>query len=271
MQLPALEVAIVAAELEEREVRLLDALRREGIHLTEVLGDTWPPPLVSSDALVLWFPGTPIAERAIDLMALWLDQQLHRPGTLAVAASGDVEALLAAGLDDAVPRTISDRELVARIRALHRRMTRRPREGHLRFGALTVDTVERSAWMDGTMVSITPIEQAVLVTLIRAAGRALSRLALLDAAWGDGELEISERAVDNVILRLRRKLPRPEVIETVRGVGFRLATPRAEMRPRTDSHRRSRPSLRPAATEDCEDGEDLGDYAEPAAVGLPSR
>jgi DNA-binding response OmpR family regulator len=45
---------------------------------------------------------------------------------------------------------------------------------------------------------------------------------LLDAAWGAGELEISERAVDNVILRLRRKLPRPDMLETVRSIGFRL-------------------------------------------------
>ena len=253
----ALEVAAMAAGRQVVEERLLEALRREGIAVTERYGDRsgarsgdrgaersgdrgaersgeaepgdepWPLTGAGSAQLVLWFPGQApgerAGERAIERVATWLEAQPTAPAMLAVAAAEDVEALLAAGLDDVVPRTISDRELVARIRALHRRMTRRPREGQLRFGALTIDTVERAAWMDGAIISITPIEQAVLVTLIRARGRALSRGALLEAAWSDGDFEISERAVDNVILRLRRKLPRPEVIETVRGVGFRLA------------------------------------------------
>jgi DNA-binding response OmpR family regulator len=62
-----------------------------------------------------------------------------------------------------------------------------------------------------------------MAELIKARGRPLSRAELLDVAWGGGELEVSERAVDNVILRLRRKLPRADALETVRGVGFRLA------------------------------------------------
>jgi DNA-binding response OmpR family regulator len=74
---------------------------------------------------------------------------------------------------------------------------------------------------------LTSVELAVLRELMKARGRPLSRAALLDLAWGEGELEVSERAVDNVILRLRRKLPRPDLIETVRGVGFRLAPTRA--------------------------------------------
>jgi len=64
----------------------------------------------------------------------------------------------------------------------------------------------------------------VMRELMKARGRPLSRAELLDAAWGEGELDVSERAVDNVILRLRRKLPNPDAIETVRGVGFRLGS-----------------------------------------------
>jgi DNA-binding response OmpR family regulator len=64
----------------------------------------------------------------------------------------------------------------------------------------------------------------VVRALIDARGKPLSRPELLDAAWGDGDLDVSERAVDNVILRLRRKLPRPDVIETVRSIGFRVAS-----------------------------------------------
>lgn len=228
MEVPVLEVTVVASSRDAMDARLVDSLRREGIVLGEELGESWPA--LATSSLYLWFPG-PADQRLLDRVSAWLEAQAVRPAMLAIAAAEDVEALLAAGLDDAVPRTVSERELVARIRALHRRLTRRPREGQLRFGALTIDTVERAAWMDGSIVSITPIEQAVLVTLIRARGRALSRLALLEAAWSDGDFEISERAVDNVILRLRRKLPRPEVIETVRGVGFRLADGGRELHP----------------------------------------
>jgi hypothetical protein len=234
MEPSVLAVTVIASCAEVIVGRLTEALRREGIALTEELGEPWPAGAATA-AMYLWFPGEPHGPRApdrqIERVSGWLDTQAERPAALAVAAAEDIEALLAAGLDDAVPRTVSERELVARIRALHRRLTRRPREGQLRFGALTIDTVERAAWMDGAIVSITPIEQAVLVTLIRARGRALSRVALLEAAWSDGDFEISERAVDNVILRLRRKLPRPEVIETVRGVGFRLSDGGRELHP----------------------------------------
>jgi DNA-binding response OmpR family regulator len=51
----------------------------------------------------------------------------------------------------------------------------------------------------------------------------MSRSELLDHAWGSANFDISERAVDNVVLRLRRKLGKPDLIQTVRGVGFRIA------------------------------------------------
>lgn len=265
MVAPALSVTVVAATAADAEPRLLDCLRREGISVRPWYGSSWPtsdlaaaarggadeellpPSSAASTASTASAPSTPSTPSTSDEQVLpcyvwfpspavltelprWcqeLEMLVPRPGVLAIAAPDAVEDLLAGGVDDAVPRTISERELVARVRALHRRLRRRAPEGQLRYGALTIDTVERSAWIDGTVVSITPIEQAVLVALIRAGGRALTRVALLDAAWGEGDLEVSERAVDNVILRLRRKLPRPELIETVRGVGFRLATPTA--------------------------------------------
>jgi DNA-binding response OmpR family regulator len=62
----------------------------------------------------------------------------------------------------------------------------------------------------------------MVVALLRARGSVLTRAELLDQAWGGASFEVSERAVDNVVLRLRRKLGRPELVQTVRGVGFRL-------------------------------------------------
>jgi len=62
----------------------------------------------------------------------------------------------------------------------------------------------------------------MVVALVRARGGVLTRTELLDQAWGNDSLEVGERAVDNVVLRLRKKVGRPELIETVRGIDFRL-------------------------------------------------
>lgn len=149
-----------------------------------------------------------------------------RPGLIGIVEGGgarESEALLAAGFDDVVVTPVSARELVGRVRAVHRRVHwKGVPTGRLRFGELTLDVHGRSLWIDGRAITLTSIELAVVRELMKARGRPRSRADLLDTAWRDGELEITERAVDNVILRLRRKLPRP-VIETVRGVGFRLA------------------------------------------------
>ena len=172
------------------------------------LGDVEPPGLF---------------ERAV----AWAEHRSPRPALLACASSADralSERALAAGFDDAVVGPWSPRELAARIRALHRRVhwSGRPRVGRVRYGAMTLDTDGHELWIDGGCVALTSTEVSVIRTLMRAQGRAMTRAELLDAAWGAANFEVSERAVDNVILRLRRKLPRPDVIQTVRGVGFRI-------------------------------------------------
>ena len=136
----------------------------------------------------------------------------------------DSEAALAAGFDDAAIGPVSPRELAGRIRAVHRRVHWKglTRPGRIRHGEMTLDLDSHELWVHGETIQLTTTELAVLRALIRARGRTLSRGDILDTAWSDDELEVSERAVDNVILRLRRKLPKPELIQTVRGVGFRI-------------------------------------------------
>jgi two-component system phosphate regulon response regulator PhoB len=153
---------------------------------------------------------------------------MPRLGLVAWAPIGEkdcAETALAAGFDDAVAGNVSPRELAARIRAVHRRVQWQGsvRHGRLRFGALVLDVDGHELWLDGRSVALTTTEMQVIRALMRAGGRALTRTDLLDHAWGSANFDISERAVDNVILRLRRKLPRPELIQTVRGVGFRLS------------------------------------------------
>jgi DNA-binding response OmpR family regulator len=162
-----------------------------------------------------------------DKIVAWAATSELRPGLIGLLEDGvvrDSEALLAAGFDDAVLAPLSPRELAGRVRAVFRRVGwKENTNGRLRFGDLTLDLYGRALWIDGKTVALTSIELAVLRELMKARGRPLSRVELLDNAWGEGDLDVSERAVDNVILRLRRKLPRPELIETVRSVGFRIA------------------------------------------------
>ena len=163
-----------------------------------------------------------------EAIAAWAARAELRPGLIGLVQDGtgrEREALLAAGFDDVVATPASGRELAARVRAVYRRVHWKGiSHGRLRYGAFTLDLYGHSLWIDAKTIPLTSIELAVLRELMKARGRPLSRADLLDTAWGEADLEVSERAVDNVILRLRRKLPRPELLETVRSVGFRLAT-----------------------------------------------
>ena len=216
---------IVVAVMSAAAERVAAELRRDAVRIELATADvlrTAAGPAV----YVFWFDaalGVVLADRIVD----WANAADPRAGLIGVIEDGgghEREALLAAGFDDVLAGVLSARELGARIRAVHRRMHWSTRTGRLRYAGLTLDLDNHTLWADGRTISLTSIELAVMRELIKAAGRPLSRAALLDAAWGAGELEVSERAVDNVILRLRRKLPRPESLETVRSIGFRLTT-----------------------------------------------
>jgi DNA-binding response OmpR family regulator len=202
------------AEL-RRNAIVVDVVTAEVLHVPP----TVPVYVVSVDA--------PIASVLADKVVSWAGTSDQLPGLIGLIEDGSVrecEALLAAGFDDAVVTPVSPRELAGRVRAVHRRVHWKGiANGRMRFGELTLDLYGRSLWAEGRAIPLTSIELAVLRELMKARGRPLSRTELLDAAWGEADLEVSERAVDNVILRLRRKLPRPDLIETVRSVGFRLA------------------------------------------------
>ena len=224
MPIQLLRVTVVTAATTATTQALVNELRREPMHVELALFEILDSP-----------PATPVYVVSIDpamgglalRFVAWAATGEIQAGLIGLVASGsslDSEELLAAGFDDVVVAPVSSRELVARVRAVHRRVHwKGTTNGRLRFGDLTLDLYGRELWMDGTTIALTSIELAVVRELMKAQGRPLSRTELLDQAWGAGDLEVSERAVDNVILRLRRKLPRPDLIETVRSVGFRLA------------------------------------------------
>ena len=219
-----LHVTVVSIVTTASTQQLVSELRRDSMRVEVMTAAVLDQPPVDPVYVISLDPS--FAKILADRFVTWASTELHA-GLIAVVEDGspaDNELLLAAGFDDVVSAPFSARELVARVRAVHRRVHwKGVTNGRLRFGELTLDLYGRELWIHGKTITLTSIELAVLRELIKARGRPLSRADLLDLSWGEGDLEVSERAVDNVILRLRRKLPRPDLIETVRSVGFRIA------------------------------------------------
>jgi DNA-binding response OmpR family regulator len=146
---------------------------------------------------------------------------------IVVTARGDEidrVMLLELGADDYVVKPFGFRELVARIRAVLRRTgTAQPQtqaETLLDVGLLQIDTRRRSVRYDGRSMTLTPKEHDLLVYLAREPGAVHTREQIIEDVW-DENWWGSTKTLDVHIASLRKKLA-PELIETVRGVGFRL-------------------------------------------------
>ncbi len=145
------------------------------------------------------------------------------------------------GADDYLPKTFSPRELLARLRAVLRRVRRTsepllkvsgegnfPGKDELNLGALVIDLAARSATLSGQALALTPVEFDLLVVLGQSRGRVKSREQLLNEIR-DRNYDIFDRSIDVHISALRRKLAdppqNPRFIRTVRSAGYMLISP----------------------------------------------
>ncbi len=159
------------------------------------------------------------------------------PILMLTARGGEADRVagLEDGADDYLPKTVSARELLARIKALLRRAAARRYEADqerttLQVGELLIDVSGRKAALAATALSLTPVEFDLLCALARRRGTVCSRDELMEQVRGR-ELDAFDRAIDVHIAALRRKLgddPRaPRFIRTVRTAGYVLDDPGA--------------------------------------------
>jgi DNA-binding response OmpR family regulator len=126
------------------------------------------------------------------------------------------------GGDDYLTKPFSPREMVARVRAVLRRGREPVRAEVLEAGPVRLDPATREVSADGVPVALTATEFNLLEVLLRARGRVLGRSELLAQAWGQVDYGTS-RTVDVHVAQLRAKLGAACPVETVRGVGYRVA------------------------------------------------
>jgi two-component system phosphate regulon response regulator PhoB len=137
-----------------------------------------------------------------------------------------------AGADDYVVKPFNVRELILRIEARLKsrdnlpepeRKERPGRAGLLTVGKLVVDEKAHRVFVGGSEVHVSALEMRLILHLMRAPGRMCTRRKLLTEVWGYHP-EVTSRTVDTHVKRLRDKLGEAaELLQTVRGIGFRLA------------------------------------------------
>ena len=137
---------------------------------------------------------------------------------------------LEVGADDYVVKPYSVRELLLRIQAVLRRtgVAETPEEDGVEVGGIRVDPSAHRVWSGGVEVELTALEFRLLHTFLLRRDRVQTRDQLLEDVWGY-EPDLNTRTVDTHVKRLREKLGAAgQIIETVRGVGYRLSSSAGE-------------------------------------------
>ena len=200
---------------------LVEGLRREGFDVNHVAtgaaGLAAPlPDLVLLDLRLPDIDGTEVCRL--------LRARSDVPIIVVTAKGEEVDRVvgLELGADDYVIKPFGFRELLARIRAVLRRTHRGADDARLRAGSLELDLRSRRATLDGAELALTPKEFDLLALLASDPGAVVSRDHMLREVWNT-EWFGPTKTIDVHVASLRKKLGDPRWIETVRGVGLRLA------------------------------------------------
>ena len=165
-------------------------------------------------------------ESGLDLARRWRreDRTKAIPILMLTARGDEPDKIrgLDAGADDYITKPFSTQEMLARIRAVMRRRAPEPPAERIEIGALVLDGATHRVSWQGAQLKLGPTEYKLLTYLMQNAERVHNRSQLLDKVWGD-HVYIEERTVDVHIKRLREALGgAAPMVETVRGVGYRL-------------------------------------------------
>jgi DNA-binding response OmpR family regulator len=220
---------LLVIEDDPRLSRLLRRLLEEDRHVVELAtdGETALEIMSATDGIeaIVLDIGLP------DISGLEVSRRVRSTGSdvaiLMLTARdtvGDRVTGLDAGADDYLVKPFAYEELAARLRALGRRgHGSRRAEPKLVVGPITLDETARRVTLDGRRIDLSPREFSLLECFLRHPGQTLSRDQLLDQAW-PFSVAVTPNAVDAYIHYLREKLGSAgRLIETVRGVGYRMA------------------------------------------------
>jgi DNA-binding response OmpR family regulator len=159
------------------------------------------------------------------------DPATAETGVLMLTAKGgtnDRVKGLELGADDYVAKPFSPKELVLRVKALHRRVESAARKPLVEAGCFRMNKAEMEILVDGRKLDLTTTEYKMLALLLERRGRTMSRDQLLQEVWGYKN-SIDTRTVDTHMRRVREKLGDQAVaIQTIRGEGYRLTVPGPE-------------------------------------------
>jgi DNA-binding response OmpR family regulator len=177
----------------------------------------------------------------LDVLRSLRTERVDTPVLMLTARSTEIDRVLGLelGADDYLTKPFSILELQARVKAILRRIDRQAAAAgaadpdRIVIGEIEIDAASREARVCGHAVSLTAKEFDLLLHCARNPGRAFTRMQLLDAVWGTS-FEGYEHNVNTHINRLRSKIEidpaNPRYVLTVRGVGYRFADPRTDLR-----------------------------------------
>jgi len=196
--------------------------------------------LEQGDQVIPYVKQTPPALILLDIMLPEIDgmticREIRKFSTVPIimitAKVEEIDRLLGLelGADDYISKPFSPREVVARVKAVLRRIDQKPQEaGKLVVGTITLDENTYQVKIEDHILKLTPSEFVLLKVLLSHPNRVFSRQALLTQAR-DYDFEGYERTIDSHIKNLRKKLatrlPKQEIISTVYGIGYKLKYP----------------------------------------------